>query len=98
MARGWGGVGGIWDCGGGGEGEGRGPGLLTGNLVLVDLLMQFQTAKQSSRKRTYIILTPLRPYFYIIKLGFTGVYSNFLISAQKHRLLVLVRNTSSKRF
>ena len=28
----------------------------------------------------------LKPQFYIIKLGFTGVYIIFLISAQKHRL------------
>ena len=34
---------------------------------------------------------PLKPHFYIVKLGFTGVYINFLISAQKHRLWVLVR-------
>ena len=34
---------------------------------------------------------PLKPNFYIVKLGFTGVYINFLISAQKHRLWVLVR-------
>ena len=33
---------------------------------------------------------PLKPYFYIVKLGFTGIYINFLISAQKHRLWVLV--------
>ena len=39
----------------------------------------------SSRKHTYIILT-LKPHFYIVKLGFTGVYIIFLISAQKHRL------------
>ena len=31
------------------------------------------------------------PIFYIVKLGFTGVYIIFLISAQKHRLRVLVR-------
>ena len=37
---------------------------------------------QTSRKRTYINLTPLKPQFYIVKLGFTGVYINFLISAQ----------------
>ena len=37
----------------------------------------------SSRKLTYIILTPLNPVFYIVKLGFTGVYSTFLIPAQK---------------
>ena len=29
---------------------------------------------------------PLKPQFYIVKLGFTGVYIIFLISAQKHRL------------
>ena len=29
---------------------------------------------------------PLKPHFYIVKLGFTGVYINFLISAQKRRL------------
>ena len=32
---------------------------------------------------------PLKPHFYIVKLGFTGVYIIFLISAQKHRLSVL---------
>ena len=32
---------------------------------------------------------PLKPHFYIVKLGFTGVYITFLISAQKHRLWVL---------
>ena len=26
---------------------------------------------------------PLKPHFYIVKLGFTGVYIIFLISAQK---------------
>ena len=31
------------------------------------------------------------PLIYIVKLGFTGVYIIFLISAQKHRLWVLVR-------
>ena len=28
---------------------------------------------------------PLKPHFYIVKLGFTGVYIIFLISAQKNR-------------
>ena len=32
-----------------------------------------------------------KPHFYIVKLGFTGVYIIFLISAQKHRLWVLVK-------
>ena len=34
---------------------------------------------------------PLKPHFYIVKLGFTGVYIIVLISAQKHRLWILVR-------
>ena len=38
----------------------------------------------------------LKPHFYIVKLGFTGVYFNFHISAQKHRLWILVRTTSAK--
>ena len=29
-------------------------------------------------------IDPLKPHFYIVKLGFTGVYIIFLISAQKH--------------
>ena len=35
-------------------------------------------------------LHPLTPHFYILKLGFTGVYIFFLIFALKHRLWVLV--------
>ena len=49
-------------------------------------------------KHAYIILTPLNPPFYIVKLGFTGVYFIFLIFAQKHRLLVFVRTASAKQF
>ena len=37
---------------------------------------------------------PLKPHFYIVKLGFTGVYIIFLTFAQKHRLWVLVRTAS----
>ena len=35
---------------------------------------------KSSRKHAYN--DPLKPHFYIVKLGFTGVYIIFLISAQ----------------
>ena len=35
----------------------------------------------ASRKHAYIILTPLNPIFYIVKLGLTGIYIIFLISA-----------------
>ena len=40
---------------------------------------------------------PVTPHFYIIKLAFTGVYV-FLIFAPKHRLWVLVRSASVRRF
>ena len=68
------------------------------------------STKHSSWKHTYIILTPINPTFisdpsilmgpsfYIVKLGFTEVYIIFLISAQKHRLWVLVRTASPRRF
>ena len=37
--------------------------------------------------KTYLYnFDPLKPHFYIVKLGFKGVYVTFLISAQKHRL------------
>ena len=37
--------------------------------------------------KTYLYnFDPLKPHFYIVKLGFTGVCIIFLISAQKHRL------------
>ena len=35
---------------------------------------------------------PLEPHFYKVKLRFSGVYINFLISAQTYRLWVLVTN------
>ena len=39
---------------------------------------------------------PIKPHFYIVKLGFTGVYISFPISAQKRRLWVLVRTASPR--
>ena len=39
---------------------------------------------------------PLKPHFYIAKLGLKGVYIIFLISAQRHRLWVLVRTASAQ--
>ena len=42
-------------------------------------------------------LSTLTPHFYIVKLGFTRVCF-FLIFALKHRLWVLVRTTSMRRF
>ena len=41
---------------------------------------------------------PLQPHFYMVKLGFTGVYIIFLISAQRHRLWVLIRTILARQF
>ena len=38
---------------------------------------------------------PLKPHFYIVR--YTGVYIIFVISAQKHRLWVLIRTASTRR-
>ena len=49
--------------------------------------------------KTYLYnFDPLKPHFYIVKMGFTGVYIIFLNSAKKHRLWVLVRTASARRF
>ena len=49
--------------------------------------------------KTYLYnFDPLKSHLYIVKLGFTGVYILFLISAQKHKLWVLVRTASARRF
>ena len=59
--------------------------------------MPFQ--KKENIRKTYLYnFDPLKPHFYTVKLGFTGVYISFLISAQKHRLWVLVRTASARRF
>ena len=38
--------------------------------------------KESITKTCLYNFDPLKPHFYIVKLGLTGVYINFLISAQ----------------
>ena len=47
------------------------------------------SAKIMSQSLKSVLITktyPLKLHFYIVKLGFTGVYIIFFISAQKHRL------------
>ena len=46
---------------------------------LTDRLSYASTLSSTSRKHAYIILTPLEPHFYIVKLVFTGVYIIFII-------------------
>ena len=60
---------------------------------------RFEESKQNAflaiiMKTCLYNFDPLKPHFYIVKLGFTGVYIIFFISAQnaqKHILRVLVR-------
>ena len=60
-------------------------------------LLQTVFAQLQGITKTYPYnFDPLKPHFYIAKLGYTGVYIIFLISAQKHGLCVLVRTASNK--
>ena len=57
-----------------------------------------QSQLDSARTFSLYNCDPLKPHFCIVKLGFTGVYIIFLIFARKHRLWVLVRTASVRRF
>ena len=46
-----------------------------------------QNARQHHETRLYTF-DPLKPQFYVVNLGFTGVYIIFIFFAQKHRLWV----------
>ena len=55
----------------------------------------------SLRKHAYIVLTPLNPHFYIVKLGSVGVYIIFFLFLRKkkqQRLGVFIRTASARRF
>ena len=59
--------------------------------------VHIRAMKVWSITKTYLYnFDPLKPNFYIVKLGFAGVYTFFLISALKHRLWVLVRTASAR--
>ena len=60
-------------------------------------IFSYFCSKHSITKTRLYNSDPLKPQFYIVKLEFTGVYIIYLISAQNHRLWVLVR-TSPRRF
>ena len=48
--------------------------------------------------KTYLYnFDPLKPHFYIVKLGSEGVFNIFLISAQEHRLWVLDKTVFLRR-
>ena len=60
------------------------PGLNTGNFwnVLPMMTPISLTNQRHIMKTCLYSFDPLKPHFYIVKLGFTGVYIIFLISAQ----------------
>ena len=58
-------------------------------------VLKFQRLRLYITKTYLYNFDPLKPHFYIVKLGFREVYIIFLISAQKHRLWVLVRTASA---
>ena len=76
--------------------DGLNPGILRMHfslsvvLIKVDMLNTFRSSKDGwmnfITKTCLYNFDPLKPHFYIVKLGFTGVYIIFLISAQKHKL------------
>ena len=83
------------------------------SLILINFLNIPKLTQWSQRTRKFIIATlfdnqyitkiclynvdPLKSNFHIVKLGFTEVDIIFLISAQKHRLWVLVRTATLSR-
>ena len=72
--------------------------------ISIMLWARADTCNLTQRKKCTITKTclynfdHLKPHLHIVKLGFTGVYIIFLISAQKHRLWVFVRTASPRRF
>ena len=75
--------------------SGSGRGLET---YSIDNLFSRKTHLRFITKTRLYNFDPLKPHFYIVKLGFTGVYIIFHISAQKDILWVLVRTASPRRF
>ena len=64
----------------------------------LNLFTPYYTLRNHITKTSIYSVDLLKPHFYVVKLGFTGVYIIFLISAQKHILWVLVRTASARRF
>ena len=72
--------------------------LFSGKTRKISFCHLLNLPRESCKDQCSHNVDPLKPNFYIEKLGFTGVYIIFLIFAQKHRLWVLVRTASLRRF
>ena len=55
---------------------------MNGHIFLVFKVMVLSYAVYFITETYLYNFDPLKPHFYIVKLGFTGVYITFLISAQ----------------
>ena len=68
--------------------------------VIIENLRKEKKYIQASRKHVHAINTPQTPLLNSerLKTGFAGVHLFFLITDPKHRLWVLVRTASMKRF
>ena len=64
------------------------------NLWLEPISMVPKIFKPFITKTNLYNFDPIQSHFYIVKLGFTGLYIIFLISAQKYRLWIHVRTDS----
>ena len=60
--------------------------LIVGSLANDEEERSSRDILQRITKTRLYNVDPLKPHFYIVKLGFKGVYNIILISAQKHRL------------
>ena len=67
-------------------------------ICLTAMIYEWSCARYGITKTCLYNFDPHKPHFYVVKLGFTGVYIIFLIFAQKHRLWELVRTASVRQF
>ena len=72
--------------------------ILISDNILISIRKVQHVVQECIMKTRLYNFDPLKPHFYIVKLGFTGVYVIFLISAQKYRLWVPVRTALPRRF
>ena len=64
------------------------------SIFIGKVAIEYTIPNERQRQKTFLRITitclynfdPLKPHFYIVKLGLTVVYIIFLISAQKHKL------------
>ena len=59
---------------------------VSGQSLVIKWIFPHNHANIHNKNTPIYNFDPVKPHFYTVKLGFTGVYIIFLISAQKHRL------------